>query len=48
MMYKIEDKDLENYNRIKMKKLKVKMFDRDTTLYTVVKSSIIKDKNVNH
>ena len=48
MMYKIEDKDLENYNRIKMKELQVQRFDRDTTIYTVVKSSIIQEKNVNH
>merc|ERR1711957_17796 len=42
--YKIEVKDLKDDNRIKMKELKVKMSDRDTTISTLVKSSVVQEK----
>ena len=41
MRYKIEVKDLEDDNRIKMKELEVKMSNRDTTISTLVKYSVV-------
>ena len=44
MRYKIEVKDFEDDNWIKMKKLKVKMSDRDITISTLVKSSVVQEE----
>ena len=44
MRYKIKGKELEDDNRIKMKELKVKMSNRDTTISTLVESSVVQEK----